>query len=307
MPHLAFDATRVRVDLVDAALVVTLGQSLEGERPCLRLRRESEKGAVPGGYSVEIDDQYQFSAGGIERAVLGSDFLSLEFSGEAASTLGGWKACKVRFPPLGPIHATAVGRGPHAGQFCELPVAVQNLFNGTTVELIHALARPRSGVNSCRLDARERRQLGWHPSLGSGWDSVAHCSKCDHMVFLAEDDSDAEALGRLGQCVKLTQGCRGRAIFVGLWMGPPGQAYQERAVVATVALPAEATGLRAKAVDGFRLYLNRFQNFDESLAKLCDGREVTLPMMSWHQARALQRRLEKWHLVVQLLEQGRGD
>jgi hypothetical protein len=306
MPHLAFDATRVRVDVVDEALVVTLGQTSEGELPYLKLRRVRGGSSIQADYSVEINDQAQVCSGGVERAVLGSDFLSLEFSEAAASLLGGCRACKVRFPPAGPLHPVSMHLGRDAGQFCDLPVAVRMLFDDTTVQLSHALPRPRSGVNNCRLDARERRQLGWHPSLGTGWDSVAHCSKCDHMVFLAEDDADAEALGSLGQCVKLTQGCRGKAIFIGLWVGGPAE-HEERAVVLSVSLPDEATGLRERALEGFHLYLNRTRNFLQSLATLRDGREVTLPMMIWHRALPLQRRLEEWHLVVRILEHSHGS
>lgn len=128
-----------------------------------------------------------------------------------------------------------------------------------------------------------------------------HCAKCDHMVFLAEDDSDAQALGSLGQCVKLTQGCRGTVLFIGQMEGGSLE-RDDRVVMPAVALPEEATGHRAKAVEGFRLYMNRFRNFEDALAMLRDGREVTLPMMKFDRAQALQRRLQEWHLVVQLVE-----
>lgn len=284
--------------MVFGALVIALGQDSSGEPPYLRLRREPDRVAGQAADSVELNDRSRACSGGVARAVLAADYLSLRFKDEVASRLGGVSGCKVRFPPRDLLYSSFGSRLlPADRRLGELRLAVRTLFDDSPVEVIHALDRPQPGAPECRLNAREKRELGWRP--GTGWSPVSHCGKCDHMVFLAQDDADADALGHLGQCVKLTDACRGRVIFVGLKLGPePG----EEPVVVSVALPEQASGQRERAVEGVHLYLNRQRRFDEVLATLSEGGELMLPTMSRNEARALRRRLEEWHLVVRTVE-----
>jgi hypothetical protein len=139
----------------------------------------------------------------------------------------------------------------------------------------------------CRLSHAERVALGWS--------EVTHCSKCDHAVFLAADDTDAAVLSMLGQCVKLTPEYEATPIFIGFWEPDP---VLDRPVVLRVDLPSGYFSARKRALDGARLYLNRMPSHETLLSGLEQGRPVYLPAMHREEARALSRRLVEWQLVV---------
>jgi hypothetical protein len=291
--HREFAAAQVLTNEANGGFVVAFSQHQSGEAPFLTFRRPrlaEGGGGSPGQdlYLIECNGRTWPFPGGVKKAVIHRDCVALTLSEAAAGHLDVPAMLTVRFPRTEQrvsMHFELAQR-----RLWYLQFAVRTVFANTSTEVINALGKPHSGSPACRLDGHEASQLGW--------DNVSHCSKCDHLVFLAENDADANALGRLGQCVKLTDSCKGNVVFIGLKLGlGPG----ERHVVPTLALPSDMR-LRQKALDGVFVYLNRHRSFDEAVAILMEGRELVLPSMSWKEARELQRRFEEWGLVVRFLD-----